>query len=137
MTEKWWLLGGDRQPVGPVTAEVLLDGIVTGKLDLDSLVCAVGGAEWQALGEVARFSSAVTEARAKLASGRPGTVKRSRRLLDLEERTLVDGIPLWPAEAVSEVDAAASALRDQRMGFDDPEERTLVDGPLRPSDPPE
>jgi hypothetical protein len=135
--EQWWLLGGDRKPVGPVTTELLLQGIVAGRVPPDTLVCVVGGSEWKAVGEFALFSSVVTEARARSGSEAPTTRRKRGSLLDLEERTIVDGIPLWPAEPVLEAEPETSTLRQQTFGFEDAEERTIVDSPFRPSDPPE
>jgi hypothetical protein len=115
----------------------MLKGIAAGRVPADSLVCGVGGSEWQALGDVPRFSSAVRGVRTMSESEPPTIQARSRNLLDLEERTIVDGIPLWPAEPVSEVEAVTGTLRQHIAGFDDPEEHTIVDAPFRPSDPPD
>jgi hypothetical protein len=120
-----------------VTTGLLLEGIAAGRVPADSLVCIVGGSEWQALGDIARFASAVSGVRSLAPSEPPTIQSRSRKLLELEERTIVDGIPLWPAEPVSEVEPVTSTLRQHIAGFDDPEEHTIVDAPFRPSDPPE
>lgn len=134
--EQWWLLGEDRQPVGPVTTELLLEGIAAGRVPEDSFVCVVGGTEWQVLGDIARFASAVSGVRPVTNSEPPTIQTRLRKLHDLEAHTLVDGIPLWPAEPASEVEPVTSTLRQHIAGFDD-EEHTIVDAPFRPSDPPE
>jgi len=119
-----------------VTTELLLEGIAAGRVPEDSFVCVVGGSEWQVLGDVARFAAAMTGAR-RVANSEPPTIQtRSRKLLDLEAHTIVDGIPLWPADPVSEVEPVTSTLRQHIAGFDD-EEHTIVDVPFRPSDPPE
>jgi hypothetical protein len=135
--EQWWLLGGDRKPVGPMTTDLLLEGIVAGKVPRDSLVCIVGGTEWQTLGDIAVFSPAAGGAPVGAGAANAGPRRRAGKLLELEERTIVDGIPLWPAEPTSEVEPVTSTLRQQMHGLEDPEERTLVDSPFRPSDPSE
>ncbi|HVU00959.1 MAG TPA: GYF domain-containing protein [Polyangiaceae bacterium] len=125
---QWWVLGSDRKPIGPVTEDLLLQGIAAGRVTGDALVCAVGGTEWLAVSDVGTFQNALATA------GTPADAnKRRRGLIELEERTIVDGIPLWPAEPASE--AAASTLRQHRSGFDD-EEHTIVESPFR-SDPPD
>jgi hypothetical protein len=136
MSEQWWVLGGDRRPVGPVTTDLLLKGITSGTVPTDTLVCVVGGTEWQELGDVSWFASAVTEMRGR-EDAVPPVARRARRgLLEIEERTIVDGIPLWPADPTSE-EPTASMLRQRLATFDDTDEHTIVDAPLRPSEPPE
>lgn len=118
-----------------MTTDLLLEEIVAGKIPPDSLVCIVGGTEWQALGDVAVFSPAAGAAPETLPLAT--TRRRSGKLLELEQSTLVDGIPLWPAEPTSEVEPVTSSLRQQMIELEEAEERTIVDAPFNPSDPSE
>lgn len=137
MTEQWWVLGSDRRPVGPVTTDLLVKGISAGKVPTDSLVCVVGGAEWQSLSDLAPFAPAVKEARSREIANPPRTRQARKNLLELEERTIVDGVPLWPSEPqASEPDLENTTLKRPLASFEE-EEHTIVDSPFRPSDPPE
>lgn len=48
----WWVSRGSSEPVGPVTTEVLLRGIASGRVPLDTLICRVGEQRWVPLSEV-------------------------------------------------------------------------------------
>jgi hypothetical protein len=141
LAQEWWLLGGDRKPVGPMTTDLLIERIVGGDVSRDALVCVVGGSEWQALADVPAFSTAVgamnlpSNSESGIAPAR--LRRRSGKLLELEERTLVDGIPLWPAEPAPESQRVTGTLRQEFTSVEDAEERTLVDSPFHPSDPSE
>jgi hypothetical protein len=77
----WWLTQAGKVPTGPFEESVIVRRITTGEAPPDSLVCAVGGDRWQPLGEVPAFAAALP---------RPGL----RRFDELEEKTVVDDMPL-------------------------------------------
>ena len=52
---------GDRVPVGPVSTELLLQGIGAGNVPKDALVCEVSGTSWKWIGDIAPFSTALDE----------------------------------------------------------------------------
>jgi hypothetical protein len=51
----WWLTDERGRATGPVNAAFLLERIRTGAMPAGTLVCAVGGERWQAIGDVPRF----------------------------------------------------------------------------------
>lgn len=135
----WWVTEGGREPIGPVTTELLLKGIHAGKVPAESLVCEVGGQAWRSLTEVEPFAAAVAQ------MGRP-----PRRLDDSIERTLVDvELPLTSSPEASEepmplrrfdtivertiVEKAPVAPEGPALSrFDEGEDRTIVDIVPRP-----
>jgi hypothetical protein len=135
----WWVTKGDRRPVGPVSTELLLQGIGAGKVPRDALVCEVGGTSWKCIGELSPFS---------IAFGEHG----GRRRLDSEsERTPLD--PCGEDVFLSRFDDAppehtlvdrAPAFRQSEPparatlhAFDDADDKTIADAvPLRTSEPP-
>ena len=58
----WWV-ARDQDPVGPVTTELLLEGIAAGKVGSDVLFCRVGGTEWKPITETAVFAEAIAQRR--------------------------------------------------------------------------
>ncbi len=44
---EWWVSRSDGTPVGPVSSDVLVRGIRTGRVPSDALICRVGGDAWQ------------------------------------------------------------------------------------------
>jgi hypothetical protein len=132
----WWMTEGDRDPVGPVSTELVLERIEAGEVPKDTLICEVGGTSWKWIGEVGAFSAALDE--------------DQRHRFDPEnEQTPLDPVALdeflnRPDKATERPTAQRSRLRPSEAPprawaehFDDPEENTLVDSvPLRPSEPP-
>src|ERR1700733_11726069 len=60
---QWWLMGRDRVPLGPVTTELVIQGIKAGKVPSDALACEVGGNAWRSIRTVARFATAFARLR--------------------------------------------------------------------------
>lgn len=108
------MLGESRQPVGPVTTELLIEGIRAGQVPAETLVCEVGGREWRPVRETAPFSA--------LFGGAPAPAKRRT---EPSESTIVDS-PLLPQEGKD----------PQLRHFDDNTEHTIVDEVPRWSEPP-
>lgn len=134
----WWVTKGDRRPVGPVSTELLLQGIGAGKVPKDALVCEVGGTSWKWIGDIAPFSIAIDERadRPRLDSQSDRTpldpcgqdVFLSRFDDSPPEHTFVDRSPVFRPS-----DPPPSELHS----FDDADEKTIADAvPLRPSEPP-
>jgi hypothetical protein len=133
LSMNWWITTTDRIPLGPVSAELLLEGIEAGRVTPDALVCEVGGTTWKSIGDIGLFAAALAR------------LERARRFApDLEhvetssmgsaedfddplERTIVERSPLFASEP------PAGILH----GSDDSDEKTIVDqAPLRRSELP-
>lgn len=56
------IVGNDGKQYGPVPAEQINDWIAEGRLNRASRIQVEGGAEWQTLGELAEFSTALADA---------------------------------------------------------------------------
>src|SRR5690349_15615542 len=63
ISRNWWVTYEGRATVGPVSTELLIEGIKAKKVPPDSLVCEVGGSSWRPLGEIAEFQDALTVGR--------------------------------------------------------------------------
>jgi hypothetical protein len=134
---EWWVTKGDRRPLGPVSTELLLQGIGAGKVPRDALVCEVGGTAWKWIGEIEPFSIALDERRGRrrfdpeserTVADPPSTDDFLTRFDNAPEHTMVDRTPFRPSEPPP---------RPWLERFDDAEEKTIVDKvPLRGSDPP-
>lgn len=98
---RWWLAEPNRDPIGPLTGELLLEWLRGGMVASDAFVCEVGGGRWRRLGEVARIGQMFPE------SKRPFDPSRERSVIDLQ--------PLPKEEASS-----------PRAGRDGPSEVTAV-----------
>jgi hypothetical protein len=98
---EWWVTHGDRKPIGPVTTELLLQGIGADMIPRDALVCEVGGTTWKPILKVPPFSIALDD-------------RHRRRRMDSEyEPTIVDA----PSD-------------EEGLGrFDEVVEHTIVDRP--------
>jgi hypothetical protein len=135
---QWWLLGENQVPIGPVTTELVLQGIRAGKVPPGALACEVGGSAWRTIRSVGRFASAF----AKRIDGPtlvdldenpitenedPPTLANAKlRFLDNDEdeRTLANGSPIL-------LDDIGSS-----QPMDETSEVTIVDRAPRPSEPP-
>jgi hypothetical protein len=131
----WWLTHGAREPIGPVSTELILKGIGAGMIPKDSLVCEVGGTEWRPIRKTAPFSLALAnpvrgngEDERTLADA-PGDEESLSRFDEVVERTVVDIRP--PNSSIP-----PPMRRPRHMEY--VEEKTLTDEPLvLPSEPPE
>jgi hypothetical protein len=113
---KWWVTRAGGTPIGPADPELIVRGIDTGAVPLDSLVCPVGGATWVGLREEPAFAHAVDE-------------RRRRRAASGERDTVLDLGPLAPSEPPPD------DLPLER--FDDAPEHTIAEPrPLTPSEAP-
>ncbi len=115
MTIEWWILGGDRKPIGPVKHDLVVQGISAGRIPVDSLVCQVGGAEWVPIRGVEGFSKAFAKLR-------------------IDGPTMVDPLPLMPEPGIVDMDEAITMNGVQLRDFDDAPEHTIAEvvHPLRP-----
>jgi hypothetical protein len=126
---QWWLMGRDRVPIGPVTTELVLQGIQAGKVPTDALACEVGASAWRSVRSVARFAPAF----AKLRIDGPTLVDLANEEMD-DPPTLTNAT-LGPFDdreerTVAEVD---DILPTQRL---EETEVTIVDRIARVSEPP-
>src|SRR5262245_33542307 len=96
----WWVVHGDRKPIGPVSTELLLQGIGADMIPRDALVCEVGGTTWKPILKTAPFSAALDD-------------RRRRRRMDSEYEPTIADAP--PEESLSR--------------FDEVVEHTVVDRP--------
>lgn len=129
ISRNWWVTHEGRATVGPVSTELLIEGIKAKKVPPDSMVCEVGGSRWQSLGEVADFQEALTVGRRSPPSEAPtvrlplhsvrANVSRIEDSSASEDHTVVTGPPFRISEPAS--------------APEEPDERTLVDV-QRPAD---
>lgn len=93
----WWVTKGDRKTVGPVSTELLLQGIGAGKVPMEALVCEVGGESWKPIIEVLPFSRAFDRpARKRMDSWDDSTEAgppAAEFFEEADEQTLVDALP--------------------------------------------
>ena len=75
---RWWLAEENRDPIGPLSSELLLEWLRGGIVASDAFVCEVGGGRWRRLGEVARIGQMLPE------SKRPFDPSLERSVIDLE-----------------------------------------------------
>jgi hypothetical protein len=142
--DQWWVMGKDRTPIGPVTTELVLQGIRAGRVPSDSLACEVGGAEWKSIRELGPFVAAFAKLRIdgptlvdavppllESADVVPAPRAALRTFDDAVEHTIADAVPLRPSSPPLEPLAAPPLER-----FDEVSEHTVVDAPLSPSEPP-
>lgn len=128
---QWWVTQGDRRPVGPVSTELLLEGIGAGKVPRDSFVCEVGGEAWKRIGEVAPFSSALGD---RDEQRRP---ERGAENVTGPHADLGDGPGGGSPEIASSFRPSEPPPRAWLERFDDSEEKTIVDEfPFGGGDPP-
>ena len=134
---QWWLMGRDRVPIGPVTTELVIQGIRAGKVPSETLACEVGGTAWRSIRGVQLFTSSF----AKLRLDGPTLVDMEEApVTDVEDPvTLTNASLSHLAEADEERTIAepTSAIDDfgptQRV---DESEVTVVDRAARHSEPP-
>lgn len=62
MEDGWYVRSEGPDAVGPVTTELLIEGVRAGRVPITSLVCPVGGSEWLPLIEFTRLALAIREA---------------------------------------------------------------------------
>jgi len=75
---RWWLAEHNRDPIGPLSGELLLEWLRGGIVASDAFVCEVGGGRWRRLSEVARIGQMLPE------SKRPFDPSLERSVIDLE-----------------------------------------------------
>ena len=92
----WWLTEGGRDPIGPVTTELVIEWIRAGFVIAGALVCEVGGDAWRSLGDVSPFS--------RVLAG------RSRRFDRTKELCLGDPEELDSPQSDSEDEVTAVAV---------------------------
>src|SRR5437868_6058919 len=135
---QWWLMGKDRVPIGPVTTELVIQGIRAGKVPSGTLACEVGGTAWRSIRTVKRFSSSF----AKLRIDGPTLVDMEEApVTDVEDPvTLANAKLSYLAEADEERTIAEPARAIDDFGptqrVDEPSEVTVVDRAARHSEPP-
>ena len=57
----WYVSSGEGAPVGPVSQELVVEGIVAGRVPVSARVCLVGGNDWLPLSAVPDFAAAVRQ----------------------------------------------------------------------------
>jgi hypothetical protein len=130
---EWWVTHGDRAPIGPVTTELLLQGIGAGMIPRDSLVCEVGGTEWRPIRKTAPFSIALDGRQSRRDPDDEHTIADApddslNRFDEVVEHTIVD----YPR-----VHSSIPPRLNRTDRPDDFEERTITDiVPLPSSEPP-
>src|ERR1043165_2682731 len=132
----WWLMGKDRGALGPVTTELVLEGIRAGKVPSDALACEVGATAWRSIRDVGRFAPAF----AKLRIDGPTIVDPAELLTDTEDLPTLANVSLARFDENNErtvADADASSLDDAitTAGYEETEV-TIVDRRPRHSEPP-
>jgi hypothetical protein len=135
----WWLMGIDQVAVGPVTTELVVEGIRAGKVPAHTLACEVGATSWRTIRDVGRFAPAF----AKLRIDGPTVVDPAELLTDPEDPPTLANVRLADFDDSSERTVAdASAVVDEASLVDDAvtiagfEEVTIVDRGPRHSEPP-
>lgn len=61
----WWVTERGGTPVGPVSTELVVEGIARGMVPLSALVCPVGGTNWNEIGVEPAFRAAALARRAE------------------------------------------------------------------------
>lgn len=143
----WWVTKTDRNPLGPVSTELLLRGIGAGKVPEDALVCEVGGTSWKPIQQIEVFAAALVD-RQRARGSNPGSdpgvldmpvvVGSTRgpppRLPPLPRGNFDDATELTIAERPA---FTAEPPSDALHAFDEAAEKTIVDPiQFRPSEPP-
>jgi hypothetical protein len=137
--DQWWVTQSGKDPVGPVSTDLVVRGIIAGRVPLDSFVCEVGGPAWKALRDVRAFAVAVASYAAKKVEERPSV--RSSRFDPNEERTIVDAEPLLASEYPRPTDRSPPRPLSSRFPslaqFDGADESTTIADadPIMPSEP--
>ncbi len=138
--DQWWLLGRDRKPIGPASTDLVLQGILAGRVPSDSLVCEVGGPEWLAIRDVPAFKPAFAKLRIdgptmvdppELIAGMADGEEAGRlRRFDSQtsEHTVADAeaAPSEPPDRPTD----AIPLKPKLQRFEEGSEQTVVDEPL-------
>jgi hypothetical protein len=75
---RWWLAEANRDPVGPLSGDLLVEWLRGGIVSSDAFVCEVGGGRWRRLGDVARSGQMLPE------SKRPFDPSVERCVVDLQ-----------------------------------------------------
>ena len=112
----WWVTNGTRPPIGPVSTELLVEGIKAEKVPSDCLVCEVGGSRWLRLTDVPDFLAASLAPR-----------RRSRAPVPDAEHTVVDMEPLPPSEHRPTLTLSRADDFDEKTVV---ESRPPISGPL-------
>ena len=135
---QWWLMGKDRVALGPVTTELILQGIRAGKVPSDALACEVGATTWRCIRDVGRFAPAFARLRidgptiadpADLLEGEEPTLANATLARFDEERTVADARALLD-------DAITAAGYEAAASYEEGNEVTIVDPRPRHSEPP-
>ena len=126
---KWWVTAPDGgAPIGPVTKELMLRALLSGRVPKHSLICPEGESEWRWVGDVPEFLAALEERGRQRAEE---SVLLDADLLDVEDEedvlTAVNRSPFRPSAPPT------SGLHR----FEDADEQTIVDAvPFGSSEPP-
>src|SRR5262245_54996294 len=132
---QWWLMGRDRKALGPVTTELVVEGIRAGKVPSDALACEVGATAWRSIRDVGRFAPAF----ARLRMHGPTVVDPVELLTDPEDLPTLANAQLAHFDEGSERTVAdAAAYLDDAVtvaGYEEAEV-TIVDRRPRHSEPP-
>ena len=135
---QWWLMGRDRVPIGPVSSELVIQGIRAGKVPSETLACEVGGTAWLSIRTVQRFASSFS----KLKVDGPTLVDMEEApVTDVEDPVTLTNTSLsFLAESEDEHTIAEPAQPIDDFGptqrVDEATEVTVVDRAARHSEPP-
>jgi hypothetical protein len=117
---EWWVARAGRKPIGPVTTDLMLEGIAAGQVPADAFVCEVGKKTWTTISDTRPFGTAL------LARGAAKRIKESD-VTDFEQQSFPEStFPPPPAPM------AAPSRPRALTRMDDTEERTTIDTRPRP-----
>ncbi|HEX3594356.1 MAG TPA: hypothetical protein VHU80_04620 [Polyangiaceae bacterium] len=133
---QWWLMGKDRVPLGPVTTELVMQGIRAGKVPAETLACEVGGTAWRSIRSVGRFAPSF----AKLRIDGPTLVDPDGPILEDDPPTLANAKLRFLDKDEDEQTIANATLQPDDFGptqrVEESSEVTIVDRLGRHSEPP-
>jgi len=136
---QWWLMGRDRVPIGPVTTELVIQGIRAGKVPSETLACEVGETAWRSIRTVKRFAPSF--AKLKIEGPTLGEVVEETPVTDIEDTLTVANAKLaFFRESDEERTIAEPAPVVDDFGptqrAEESTEVTIVDRGARHSEPP-
>lgn len=113
---EWWVARTDRRTVGPVSTELLLLGIGAGRVPTDALICEVGGTTWKPVRDVAPFSIALGDRRARRRLDSWDDAMQT----DARTRRELDSLDLDDAEVIDENDDERTIVDARPFGAEPP-----------------
>jgi hypothetical protein len=114
---EWWVARAGRKPIGPVSTELMLEGIAAGKVPSDAFVCEVRKTTWTPISETRPFGTAL------IARGAAKRIHESD-VTDFEQQPFPEStFPPPPAPVPVRAPTRPRAL----TRADDTEERTTID----------